>query len=999
MFYNCDRVPAKLKNNLKLWSLPFALVVIAETGAIASAQIVPDNTLPQNSMVAPNGDIIQIKGGTVEGNNLFHSFEQFSVLNGQTAFFNNGSAIANIISRITGSSISEIDGLIRANGTANLFLLNPNGIIFGKNASLDLGGSFIGSTANSLKFADGSEFSAINPQEPPLLTVSIPVGLQYGSNAGNIVVEGAGNNLVLNRDFSIDRSYRPDGLRVADGETLALIGQDIAISGGNLTAAEGNIELLAVNNGLVSIIDANEQLQIETGPESLTYGNIELSQAASVDASGNSGGEIQLQGQNISLKDGSVILTDTLGNGSGGNLNVRAIESVEVAGISDLSPIFGGIIIPIISGIRADVAPGATGNGGNVIIETDSLQLTDGGQISSGTFGMGNAGTLTVTTQDLQVSGDSPFGPSGLFSAVALGATGNGGDLTIETSSLTIIDAAQISSGTSGFGDGGVLTIKADEIYISGGNKFGPSSLDNTVFKIPGIPEDIATFLGAGVGKGGNLIIETSSLRVSDGGQIAVSTSGTGQAGNIAIKAENVELSGFGEGGRSGLFANAIIDSGDGGNINLISDRLTITDGATISVGNFASNPNVPPGTGTAGNIVINSDSIQLDSSSAEIFSTITASTNSQAGGNISLNVGSDIALNNGSQITADTRSDGNGGNIELTADTLELNSGGRFSTNTAKSGNAGSINLKVDKANFSDFGSGVQSEVEETATGNGGSIAISANEFNLNYQAQVSVNSRGEGQAGNIAISSDSLTLDEGKITATSIQTGGGDISLVTDSLKLNNNSLISTRVLDSTGGGGNILIDNSGFIIGQNNSDIKADAVFGPGGNIQINAQGIFLDLDSAITASSQFGTDGVVEINLTESDKKLGTVYFPDRISAPEAVIVSSSSCSVPETNTFMVTGAGGLPENPSSYLRGRTVWQDTRRLASNSVNSEDIQAESSSFKSDRGQEAPKMKTIVESQGWIINHRGKVELIATNPQKNSPATWYQGINCGDL
>ena len=242
-----------------------------------------------------------------------------------------------------------------------------------------------------------------------------------------------------------------------------------------------------------------------------------------------------------------------------------------------------------------------------------------------------------------------------------------------------------------------------------------------------------------------------------------------------------------------------------------------------------------------------------------------------------------------------------------------------------------------------------------------------------------------------------DDLTVDEGQITATSIQTGGGDISLVTDSLLMNNNSLISTSVLDSTGGGGNITIDNSGFIIGENNSDIKADAVFGPGGNIQITAQGIFLDLDSEITASSQFGTDGVVQINLTESDEQLGTVSFPDRLSTPNAVIVSS--CPVPETNTFTVTGSGGLPENPNSYLRGRTVWQDTRRLASNSTNSEDIQPDSASNRLDLEQQNAKMSPIVESQGWIINQRGNIELVAANPQKISPNAWYQGINCGKI
>jgi filamentous hemagglutinin family protein len=970
-------------NSIKIFllvSLGFCL--LAETNLKASAQVVPDTTLPNNSLVTPDGDIINITEGTTVDNNLFHSFEQFSLLTGKTAFFQNDLTIENIISRVTGNSISNIDGLIRSLGDANLFLINPNGIIFGKNASLDIGGSFIGSTADSIKFADGSEFSAINPQEPPLLTVNIPVGLQYGLNPGNIVVEGAGNNLVLNQDFSIDRTNRPDGLKVSDGNTFALVGQDLNISGGNITAAEGNIELWAVNNGLVSISDRNGQLQIETGQEPLTYGNIELSQAASVDASGNSGGRIQLQGQNITVQDGSVILTDTLGTGSGGNLEVRATESVEVTGISALSPIFSSIL--------ADVAPGATGNGGNIVIETDSLQVTEGGQISSGTFGVGNAGTLTVTTQNLQVSGGSPFGPSGLFTPVALGATGNGGDLSIETGRLEITDAGQISSGTFGFGDGGDLTIKADEIYVSGGNEFAPSTIDTTVFKIPGIPEDIATFLGAGVGNGGNLVIETGTLQVTDGAQIAVSTSGSGKAGNLEIQAENVELSGFSEGGRSGLFANTIIESGNGGNINLNSDRLLITDGATISVGNFASNPNIPPGTGTAGNITIDSDSIELDSSSSEIFSSVTASTNAQSGGKITLNVGSGISLSNGSQITSETRGEGDGGKIELTADTLELNSGGLFSTNTAKSGNAGSINLQIDTANFNGAGSGVFSEVQETATGDGGNIVISADEFNLNDRAQVSVNSTGLGQAGNIAITSDDLNLDRGKITATSTQTGGGNIAIDSDFLFLDNQSLISTSVLDSTGGGGNLTI-NSDYLIAQNNSDLRANAVLGTGGNIQINTEVIFTSFDSDIDASSQFGLDGVVEINSPEFDKQIGVVLLSTEISDPTQLIVAS--CPVQKENIMVVTGKGGLPANPHPTLRGQSVWQDLRDLSI-------ANSDPTFLSQNRSEITPETKDmIVEAQGWAINNQGVVELITHAPQPISEDFWHPLTKCSNL
>lgn len=259
----------------------FTNSVFAQT----TPDIIPDTTLPSNSRVITQTNIKIIEAGTPVGRNLFHSFQEFSIPINGAAYFNNAPDVQNIIGRITGSSISKIDGLIQTNGTANLFLINPNGIIFGQGARLAIGGSFLATTASSLYFADGTQFSATNLKSTALLTISVPTGLQFGSKAGRILVQGNGQARTTSQ------------MLVQPNQTLALVGGDVFLEGATLRTAGGRIELGSVaDSGLVRLTPVNKGFSLSyDGVQN--FGDIQLSQQAALDASGVGGGDIQVLGR------------------------------------------------------------------------------------------------------------------------------------------------------------------------------------------------------------------------------------------------------------------------------------------------------------------------------------------------------------------------------------------------------------------------------------------------------------------------------------------------------------------------------------------------------------------------------------------------------------------------------------------------------------------------------------------------------------------------------
>jgi filamentous hemagglutinin family protein len=844
-------------------------------GSTALAQVVADPTVG-STVSGTSGDVQTITGGTTRETNLFHSFDRFSVPTDGTAFFNNATDIQNILTRVTGGSRSEIDGLIRANGAANLFLLNPNGIVFGRNAQLDIGGSFVASTANAIQFGEQGFFSATDPNAPPLLTVNPSAFLFNQARAAAIE-----NN--SRADAGLDPAGNSGyfGLKVPFGQSLLLVGGDIKADGGGLAAFGGRVDLAAVaGTGTVGLNVNGDKLNLNV-PDGLPRADVSLNNGAGFIVSAGGGGDIAITAKNI-------------------NMNNSFLDA----------------------GILSDFGSVGAQAGDITLNATESISLTNVTQLSNSTSGQGNAGKIKIVaggTVTFDGRDSSDQFPSGAFNRVNVGATGDSGGIDIGAGSLIISNRAQLDSSTYGAGSSGNITIETRDRV----------SLFNSIL-ISEVSEE------GGVGNGGDINIKTGTLLLKDGSALLADLENQGSAGNIKIEARDaVILEGRGPGAFSGSLQRG----------EIVPSQITAT---------------------------VDPRNVEIDTGGK--------------GGDISISTAS-LFIDDGF-VSASTFGRGNAGSISVDARRMRLSGGGQISAFTFGSGNAGDLLVtgadlvELIGTDADGFPSGLLASVELAgASGNGGNLTVETKQLNVRDGATISVSSFGSGAAGNLNVTAHDLRLDNGTLEATTTTGDRGNITVRSHSIGMRRGSRIATNA-SGDASGGNINIDTRILIAAPTeDNDIIANAVRGRGGNIRINAEAIFGIQQrsqqtplSDITASSQLGVDGIVQLNSPEVDPSRDIAELPTGL--VDASTIVASGCPSGAENRFTVAGRGGLPPAPGDNLSPDALLTDWATLQTPETANRAAVEKTTSEVTNTTLTSP-VETITEASSWQYDRNGAIIL----------------------
>jgi filamentous hemagglutinin family protein len=909
-----------MKTKIVLSTLVLAGVLFGES-SVQSQTIPPSTRTPVadsslGTQISGANNNFTITGGLNRGQNLFHSFQDFSVPTKGSATFLNPIGNRSIITRVTGNQFSDIDGTINTQG-ANFFLINPNGMVFGANTKLNVGQTFLGSTANGIDFvnAEGTGYRfGVNGNDAPLLTIDpntllTPARLILGGGSGEI------------RNSGTLKTNNPS-------QYIGLIGGNVSMKGGQIDAPGGRVELGGLSAaGTVTLGVQGNNLRAQF-PIDVARGDVSLTNQARVNIAGGGGEDLAINARNVDILGESRIrggIEAGLGTPESvaGDINLNATGDIAIRSGSSIDSIVrsnskgkaGNITLTaknavflVNSNIFSAIAAGGVGKGGDININASSLSFQDNAQIQTITddasanqpAGQGSAGNVNVKVNGtVTIAGNTAT--SGIFSSVYTGI-GNGGNITIDAGTVSLRDDAVLLASTFGQGNAGNVTVTA---------KDGVS-----LARTSGI---FSTVEVGSMGKGGNIDINAGSLSLQDLGVISSSTvresatqpGGQGDAGNINVKVTGVvDIAGTKNTFPSGIFSSVGNGTkGNGGNITVDTSSFSLRDGAQIAASTF--------GQGNAGTIKVN----------ATDFVTITGKNNNSTG------------------LTVESQSPtGTAGDIIVTSPKITLDRGGAIDA-TSASGKGGNIQIggKIPTQSVSSQSVKISpSEVGLLILRRGGRISTDAGG-----------STQQSGDGGNIII-----TAPNGFIVAAP-----------------NENSDITANAFSGSGGKVSINTQQNFWISPLSRAELERLL-----GTTEPNLLNPFNLQTNNITAISQVNPNlnGQVTTTPPEIDPSRGLSPLPNSVTDPTNQINPNCSAKAIANNSFTSVGRGGIPATPKDPLNEQEIATNWVKLnPQDTLPSTPIATTTPALS--QPYDFAQGKPIVEAQGWRREGNGDIVLVA--------------------
>ena len=842
---------------------PFIMTFFLMAFAYASyADVATDGSMgAAQTLVGPNF-VIEQQLGTLKGDNLFHSFREFSLSAEQSARFTGDATIKNVISRVTGGQVSDINGHLMSDiGSQGFYLINPAGVVFGANAQVDVPGSFYVSSADELRFSDGGVFSS-DPDKPSQLSIDAPQSFGFlKKHHADIVISGSHIELPPQQTFSISAGNIVAQTDSASGQTA------------NIKVNSGVIKLHAQGEQS-GVVDVGRFQQQGSGNISLNGAGLDVS---GIESSNNGAGGILLSAANITTGDNtqlkmnnetaqnnasavsglhvladtlqmdqSVITAQTKSSGNGVSMDIKADKQLSLRNTQ----------------IYSENTSGSTGKNGTIHIRAKEMKMTENSRIYTTTYSDQNGGDINIEADSLLLDGytqnnTTTYGASIRADTSAYikdndeaitQARGNAGNIHIQADKVSLLRSAQISSSTYSAGQAGTIQIDSNELLIDGqayyGKVFDPDSgaqlllatgisakslnyqksifVDDTdrpvylpdgsilINPITGKPvyhKKKALISEPATGHGGEIVINSTTSSIKNGGQISVNTEAFGNAGTIVMNTDSLLIQNeaqYTQKRQTGIFSSSAKDArGNSGDIGLSANTIEL-NGADTRIAN-----NVFSAEGQGGQVDIMATTLRMFDNSG---------------------------------ISGYTNGAGNASDLNMRLDSLSMSGQSAIYNLTNGSGNAGKITLTARQIDINN--SLIDSDA--TASGHAGTISVHAQTIAMADRAGISSKSIGAGDAADIYIdAADGMDMQNLSYVITDAQQSNAGKLFLSGGRLLLRDSLLTTSVgrflgQDATtfGNGGNIQINNSKLYMRGGFIQANTQGVRGKGGDIRIDA-----------------------------------------------------------------------------------------------------------------------------------------------------------------